>query len=94
MFIYCTNIYIIQCCHHLLCQPYIFVLIPHFYAVLLIADRGHISQILRRTGADAHFIFLFIHTGILLFPFQILIQNRHNVAYAIPILHMSQFFCS
>ena len=29
---------IVQCCHHLLCQPYILILIAHLNTVLLIAN--------------------------------------------------------
>ena len=43
MFIYSTNIHIVQYGHHLLCQPYIFILVAHFNAVLLITYRGNIG---------------------------------------------------
>ena len=35
-----TNIHIVQGGHHLLCQPYILILIAHLYAVLLISHRA------------------------------------------------------
>ena len=43
MLIDCTNIHIVQCSHHLLCQPYILILIAHLYAALLITYRGNIG---------------------------------------------------
>ena len=36
MLIDCTNIHIVQGGHHFLCQAYIFILVAHLYAVLLI----------------------------------------------------------
>ena len=38
--------HIIQCRHHLLCQPDILVLIPHFIAGVALTGGGHKSQIL------------------------------------------------
>ena len=54
MLIDCTNIHIIQSGHHLLCQPYIFILIAHLYAVLLITYRGNIGQVLCFAGTDGY----------------------------------------
>lgn len=47
MFVNCTNIHFIQCDHHLLCQPYIFIFIAHFNTVLLVTDGGNVSRIFR-----------------------------------------------
>ena len=55
--------YIIQCRHHLLCQPDVFVLIAHFDAVLLVTNGSNVGQVLRRTGTDVDFVFLLVQAG-------------------------------
>ena len=52
MIIYRANIHIVQRGHHLLCQPYILILVAHLNTVLLVADRSDIGQIFRCAGTD------------------------------------------
>lgn len=62
MLIHSSNIHIIKGCHHLLCQPYIFVLIAHFKAILTVTNRSNISKVFSRTRTDCYFLFfLFWH---------------------------------
>ena len=63
MLIDCTNIHIVQCSHHLLCQPYILILIAHLYAALLITYRGNIGQVFCSAGMDGDFIFFLFQIG-------------------------------
>ena len=51
-------IHIVQGGHHLLCQPYILILITHLNAVLLFTNRSNICQIFCCTRTDCYFDFL------------------------------------
>lgn len=66
MIIYSVSADIIQCGHHPLRQPYIFILIAHLNAVLLIADRCNISQLFRSAGTDGYLILFLFQIGCLL----------------------------
>ena len=59
MFVDSTNIHIVHYSHHLLCQPYIFILVAHLNTVLLSTYRCNIDQIFRCAGTNSciHFIF-------------------------------------
>ena len=73
MLIDCTNINIVQCGHHLLCQPYILIFISHLNTVLLITDRGNIGQVFCYTREDGYFILFLFQIECLLF-----IASHHN----------------
>lgn len=73
MLIDCTNINIVQCGNHLLCQPYILIFISHLNTVLLITDRGNIGQVFCCTREDGYFILFLFQIECLLF-----IASHHN----------------
>ena len=49
---------VIQCCHHLLCQPYVFILIAHLEADVALAGGGDKGQIFCSRTAQGKLLFL------------------------------------